>query len=207
MAQYVNLVIDGQEFTPEKGTPLMKVFMDCEITVPSLCYHPILKSHSRCGLCIIEVKVNEAWVINYACEMVAEEGLKISTNSLNIHSLRSSTAAQLLKRGPFENTKTTEFLQQLITKTEKSNEADYFSDHSLPMKGCILCGRCINVCNMIGKHYLTFLGRGPSLRISFVKDKLNEFACIKCKACRNTCPTGYIAENGKETFTNRLYRD
>jgi NADH-quinone oxidoreductase subunit G len=72
------------------------------------------------------------------------------------------------------------------------------STKSIVIEGskCILCGRCINVCQ---KHQnvwaLSFLSRGINTKLSPAGEiQLNESPCVKCGQCSNHCPVGALVE-------------
>jgi bidirectional [NiFe] hydrogenase diaphorase subunit len=65
---------------------------------------------------------------------------------------------------------------------------------------CILCGRCVRVCDEIeGAHTWDMTGRGINCRV--ITD-LNQpwgssETCTSCGKCVNVCPTGALSEKGK----------
>lgn len=82
------------------------------------------------------------------------------------------------------------------------NFKNYSVDFSHPFieidrNKCILCGRCIRICNeIVGASALGFVNRGfdtivaPSMGKSLLDTK-----CENCGLCISTCPTGAISEN------------
>ena len=61
---------------------------------------------------------------------------------------------------------------------------------------CILCGRCVRVCQEIrGASVLTFVSRGSDTVIGTALDRrLLDSGCQFCGACVDVCPTGSLAE-------------
>jgi NADH dehydrogenase/NADH:ubiquinone oxidoreductase subunit G len=61
---------------------------------------------------------------------------------------------------------------------------------------CILCGRCVRVCQEIrGASVLTFVARGSETVIGTALDRrLLDSACQFCGACVDVCPTGALTD-------------
>jgi NADH-quinone oxidoreductase subunit G len=72
------------------------------------------------------------------------------------------------------------------------------STHSIVLdpRKCILCGRCIQVCQQDQNVWaLSFLNRGFDTRIAPAGDiHLSESPCVRCGQCSAHCPTGAIVE-------------
>jgi NADP-reducing hydrogenase subunit HndD len=87
--------------------------------------------------------------------------------------------------------------QRNLVKNEKHEEIDDSSPSLIrdPNK-CILCGRCVRVCEEIqGVAAIELMGRGFESYIGIAEDKgLGLSRCINCGQCILACPTGALSE-------------
>lgn len=60
---------------------------------------------------------------------------------------------------------------------------------------CLLCGRCIRICDQLKVSALEFVSRGQNLRVGTNGNKgLNHSSCIACGQCIQSCPSGSLQE-------------
>jgi NADH dehydrogenase/NADH:ubiquinone oxidoreductase subunit G len=211
MEKLVRIIADGESLVVSPGTTVLQALRDHGLDIPALCYHSSLEANGSCGLCMVEIWTTDIWEPRHACLLEVEEGLQIKTSTPRLRLLRSWAAQILLRRRPFNNQE----IEKLLLKLVKDNAADKQEDDNLakcikdlsgnPTEGCILCGLCVRMCRKIGKHRLTFLGRGKNLRISMVPGKGEKDSCGNCRACFHICPTGYIIHDAQQTFKASLY--
>jgi NADH-quinone oxidoreductase subunit G len=79
----------------------------------------------------------------------------------------------------------------------------------LDPRKCILCGRCITVCQQHQNVWaLSFLNRGFKTRIAAAGDiPLADSPCVRCGQCSAHCPTGAIVEYDETLPTWRKLQD
>ena len=76
------------------------------------------------------------------------------------------------------------------------NDPFYDRDYNL----CILCGRCVRVCNEVrGDHVLSTIYRGSESMVSpaFHRSHMESY-CEFCGACVDICPTGALSERARK---------
>jgi formate dehydrogenase alpha subunit len=82
---------------------------------------------------------------------------------------------------------TREYDEDLV---DRSNPLIEF-DHNL----CILCGRCIRICQTQGNYVLDFVKRGMSMSVTTEFERpLHEAGCYFCGSCIEVCPVGCLVE-------------
>jgi NADH-quinone oxidoreductase subunit G len=209
--------INGIEVQVEKGTTILEAAGTVQVKIPTLCKHPDLHASAACGICIVKVKGSARML--RACCTPLEEGMDIITHDPEIISVRRTVLELILSKHPNDCLKCGRNndceLQKLAADFGIRQESfknflsplppdDSTGTIVLEPQKCILCGRCVDVCqNMQNVWALSFLERGFETRISPAGDiKLADSPCVRCGQCSNHCPTGAIVEKDD---TNRVW--
>lgn len=206
----VNAKINGFSVTVPKGTTILEAAEKVQIKIPTLCKHPDLPPTASCGICIVKAKGTNKML--RACCTPIEENMEVITHDTEIVNVRRSVVELILSKHPNEcltcgrsgNCELQALAADFGIRRESYEPcvSDLKSDTStgsivLDPRKCILCGRCVNVCqNTQNVWALSFVERGIDTRISPAGDiNLSESPCVRCGQCSAHCPTGAIVEN------------
>ncbi len=205
----VTAKISGIEVRVKKGTTILEAAKKVHVGIPTLCKHADLDFTAGCGICV--VKMRNTGNMLRACCTPLQEGMDIVTQDPELTGIRrtilelilSNHPNDCLKCGRNKNCELQTLASDFGIREESFEEIlrDIPEDSStktielIPQK-CILCSRCIQVCQQIQDVWaLSFLERGFYTRISSSGDiELAESPCIKCGQCSAHCPTGAIFE-------------
>ncbi|MEI6456558.1 MAG: [Fe-Fe] hydrogenase large subunit C-terminal domain-containing protein [bacterium] len=215
-----NIEINDQQVSARRGETILTVLNRNGFRVPTLCYLAKFSPTGSCRMCVVELEGMTELVP--ACSHPAEEWMKIRTHSPRVLKARKTLVELLLSSHPDDclycsRTGTCE-LQGLASELNVT-ERIYRPKRTLvqidkscpsierdPAK-CILCGRCIRVCDdIIQVSAIEIIGRGSKSRIGTSHNKgLNTKNCIKCGQCIMVCPTNALSERSAiRTVTEAL---
>jgi predicted molibdopterin-dependent oxidoreductase YjgC len=202
----IKLRINGKEVETQAGMTILQTARQEGIHIPSLCYHPKLSTTGACRVCMVEAD----GVPVTSCTALVEEGLEVITDSPYIENLRRDIIDLILSDHPYdcmvcEKAGDCE-LQELayrymIRKPVFQGERRiYMKQDCNPlinrdMEKCILCGRCVKVCDEVqGVGAIDMAYRGFSAKVCppFERDLNCEF----CGQCVSVCPTGALTGKG-----------
>ena len=204
----VTLWIDGVKVTVPEKTTILQAAASINIDVPSLCYHPDLSVIGACRVCVVEVEGQRNPVAS--CSFPVAEGMKVKTSSSLLRRLRRDVVELILDNHPMDcqacvRNGTCE-LQKLaydLGMRERLFEGErkrFPIDKSSPVhrnpEKCILCGRCIRVCDEVqGVHNLNVQHRGfRNVVAPAHENSMCDSVCIQCGQCVNVCPTAAFTE-------------
>lgn len=183
----MRIEVDGSHYKVGEGK-LLDILLDLGFDIPHLCYHKAIGSYGACRLCLVEIEEN-GWRIVTSCSTDVKDGMKVRTNSQRIWELRKGVVELLANHTSSEIVKKLASLYGVEVKGDKK---------------CVLCGLCVNVCNLIGVSAISFENRGVERKVNAPFGIPTEF-CVGCLACTNVCPTGAIRfENGKLMVGDRV---
>lgn len=203
----MNVTIDGKPGRGRAGQTILDVCREANIYIPTLCYHPRLSVVGACRMCLVEVEGTGKLLAS--CSTPAVDGMVIFTDTPKLREHRRLNLELLFSERnhicPFCESSENCELQALGYKHRmESVRVEYLApqlemDLTSPFFGldhnrCILCTRCIRVCDEFeGVHTLDLQGRGSKTVIGV--DLHDEFAgssCTHCGACVQVCPTGAL---------------
>jgi NADH-quinone oxidoreductase subunit G/NADP-reducing hydrogenase subunit HndD len=205
----INLTINGQNIEAENGSTILRAALKANIHIPTLCYLPEVQAIGACRVCLVEIEGMGS--LQAACVFPASEGLKVHTNTENVRKARKFSVELLLSNHPMDCLACARNLNcelQKIAYELGVNEVPYtggksqggIDDSSLSISRdnskCILCRRCIAVCENVQTVFaLALQGRGFETRVETAfGNGLGNVACTNCGQCVLVCPVGAITE-------------
>lgn len=209
MSEEVTFSIDGKIVRAKAGIPVLKAALDNDIYIPNLCYVEDLQLvRASCRLCFVEVEGKLQPVTS--CTEPVVEGMVVRTDSPRVRRLQRTAAELLISRHHVdckncERNKNCELQKIAIflrvklkggrfRKLEKNLPIDYSHPCLVyDANKCVLCGRCVKVCNLEGVAAFNFSFRGAkTLVLPSEQTSLIEFSCNACGECAKLCPTGAL---------------
>ncbi|GAB4170205.1 MAG: NADH-dependent [FeFe] hydrogenase, group A6 [Calditrichia bacterium] len=207
------IYINGQEVKAKKNETILNVCEREGFNIPTLCYMKELSPTGACRMCVVEVEGYNNLVP--ACAYPIHDGMKIETNSARVRRARKTNIELLVANHPQDclvcirngncelQDLTSEYgVREFRYQGERRELPCDIASPSLerdPEK-CILCGRCVNVCNDIQKiGAIDFIRRGFNSMVSPAYEySLNETSCIYCGQCIMVCPVGALKEKSHQ---------
>ncbi len=201
--------INKEQVPVQSGEYLLDVLSRIGIKIPTLCHMKDKLPTGACRMCVVENKSNGKLITS--CSHPVEQGMRIDTQSQRVAESRKTIVELLLSNHPDDclycvrnkNCELQDLAEELHVddrrvRGEKNNYHLDMSSSSIvrdPSK-CILCGRCVVVCEeTMGVACIDFANRGSKSIISTTYNRgLNVSSCINCGQCIMVCPTGALTE-------------
>lgn len=201
--------INGRMASATPGEMVLEVLRREGVSVPTLCNVEGLNPTGACRMCVVEVEGQGNLVPS--CAFPVNDGMKIRTHSAKAIQARKTIVELLLSSHPDDcnycarnsNCELQDLAAQLGVRQRrylgkrKKMKVDVANPALVrdPDK-CILCGRCVRVCEEIQEvGAIDFIGRGSEVTVGTSFDEgLNVSSCINCGQCLLVCPTGALVE-------------
>jgi predicted molibdopterin-dependent oxidoreductase YjgC len=211
------ITINKREITVADNTTILDAARKNNIYIPTLCNHPKLTPSGGCRLCIVEVKGIPRPVAS--CTTPVTDGMEVTTSTAHIEDMRKLVLELIISDHPNDCMvceATGNCALQELAYTYNVRGVEYPGERRIYQKRdgnafierdlekCILCGRCVKVCNEVqGVEAIDFGYRGFKSKIcTNFEDDLN---CEFCGQCVSVCPTGALT--GKQWKQKGRYGD
>jgi len=173
--ELVTVTIDGKAMQVPKGTNLLEACNHAGADVPFFCYHPGLSSPAVCRQCLVDVKGQPKPVPS--CYTPVADKMEVTTASPRVLDIRRQMLEFTLLNHPIdcpicdkagECTLQKQYFDWDAKyarndgiKVHKAKRVDIGKHIVLDQERCILCTRCIRVCDEVAKQpELTMAQRG-----------------------------------------------
>src|ERR1700733_6157138 len=202
----VTFTLNGQRIVTPAGTLVIEAAKKQGVEVPSFCYYPGVtpSSVAACRMCLVEVEKMPK--LQTACTLVATEGMVVRSDTEQVHKARKDMIEFLLSNHPLDcpvcdkggegelqdmtfryGMGESRFLEQ----TQHTDEQQWSPVVFYDKPRCILCYRCVRICDEgMGVKALGVGNRGS---VSIIEPNgLDHLECDECGMCIDICPVGAL---------------
>ena len=206
--EMLNVKVDGIAVSVPKGSTILEAARIAGVEIPTLCYMKEKNEIGACRICVVEATGARGLVT--ACVYPVTDGMEIKTNTAKVQAARKTTLELILSthdQNCLSCARSTNCELQALCRAYgvdaqhfKGYRPMYELDTSAPHlvrdnNKCILCRRCVAVCD---EQFVSVIGandRGIDTSIgSPFRLNLNDTPCISCGQCTAVCPTGALVE-------------
>src|ERR1035437_9049181 len=200
----ITLKIDDRDVTVLPGTLVIEAARRMGIEVPSFCYFPGLSVQAARRMCLVEVE--RAPKLQTACTLVAMPGMVVRTNTEQVHQARKAMLEFLLANHPLDcpvcdkggecelqdmaftyGADKSRFAEEKRHQPERKwSEAVYYD-----APRCILCFRCVRVCDEGMDVKALGVGQRGSQSVILPNGE-DHLDCEECGMCIDICPVGAL---------------
>ncbi|MBN1915027.1 MAG: iron hydrogenase small subunit [Parachlamydiales bacterium] len=197
----MNILINGQQLHAEEGDTILNVCRKNSIDIPTLCFHPDLFTSGRCRICIVKVHGK----IVTSCNTCVQENMEVITEDPEIFQHRKILLELMIGNAPHilaEDNEVTRLAKRYgihkaqFAPKQKKHKDDTSGCLVFDNNKCILCGRCVQKCQITqGVYAIGYGNRGEkSVITTYPHADIKDSVCINCGQCSVVCPTGAIKE-------------
>ena len=198
------LSIDGKDVSASVNQTILDAARENGISIPTLCHLDGLTEVGACRMCLVELKGSTR--LQPACVTLVEEGMEVTTHTPRLQKYRrmvlellfaernhvcsvcvANNMCELQDLAKEHGVTHVRFPYRSPSLAVDVSHERFALDHNR----CILCTRCVRVCNEIeGAHTWDLLGRGVnSLLISDLHQPWGESdTCTSCGKCVQVSP-------------------
>ena len=200
----VKLTIDGKAVAVPPGTLLIEAAKQVGIEIPSYCYYPGLSLQGACRMCLVAIERMPK--LQTACTTIVTNGMVVHTDTEEVKNARKSMLEFLLTNHPLDcpvcdkggecelqdavfryGAADTRFMEPKLHHDEQKFSSLVYYD----WPRCILCYRCIRVCDEgmdVNAYGIGFRGSHSEI----IPNHGEKLECEECGMCIDICPVGAL---------------
>ena len=204
----IKLKIDNIEISAPEGTTILKAAKDNGIMIPTICSLEGLTAYGGCRMCLVEISGSPK--LFPACTTPVSPNMEVTTTSDKLKDYRKMVVQMLLAERTHicsvcvanDHCELQAMAKELgvdhviFERNWTRDNVDSTHDFLvIDRNRCILCTRCIRVCDQIeGVHTLDLKLRGKDSEVIMDLDEpwANSCSCTSCRKCAKVCPVGAI---------------
>lgn len=206
--EMVKVTIDGISEEVPKDYTVLEAAHALNIHIPTLCYLKDINKIGACRVCLVEIEGAKG--LQASCVYPVSDGMVVRTNTAKVRKARKYNVELILSahdRNCLTCVRNKNCELQTLAEELNINEIHFDGDNiHYPIDDlspsivrdpnkCVLCRRCIAVCNEQTVYAIGINERGFRSVVSPVFGRsLNESPCINCGQCIISCPTGALKE-------------
>jgi NADH-quinone oxidoreductase subunit G len=200
----VKFTINGRAVTVPAGTLLIEAAKQVGIEIPSYCYYPNLTLQGACRMCLVAIERMPK--LQTACTTVVTNGMVVHTETEEVKNARKAMLEFLLTNHPLDcpvcdkggecelqdavfryGAAETRFMESKLHHQEKKFSSLVYYD----WPRCILCYRCVRVCDEgmdVNAYGIGFRGAHSEI----IPNRGEQLECEECGMCIDICPVGAL---------------
>jgi len=202
----IEFTINNQPVTAKKGETILQAARKAGFYIPTMCYIEKTTPCASCRLCVVETDKTDGLILS--CQTPPTQGLAVTIDSERLQHERTNIMRLYDVNHPLEcgvcdksgacdlQNKTLEFgvSHQHFSAKEQHRKIEHWGLINYDPSLCILCEKCVHVCNeIIGDDAITLqFGGYKSAVIPKNSDKLD---CTFCGECIAVCPVGALVSS------------
>ncbi|MCL2496252.1 MAG: 2Fe-2S iron-sulfur cluster-binding protein, partial [Clostridiales bacterium] len=207
-AKMITMTINGKEIKTQEGNTIIQAARHEGVYIPNLCYLEGVHQYGCCRVCIVEVE--GARTLLASCMVKVTDGMVVNTNSAKARHARKLVCELILSDHPQDclhcfrsGSCKLQDISRTLGVTENRFPGERSADLvevspslSRDMAKCILCRRCVAVCNKVQSvGVMNAQNRGFKTVIGpAMNQNLADVDCTYCGQCINVCPVNALKE-------------
>jgi NADH-quinone oxidoreductase subunit G len=202
----INFTINNQPVTAQKGETILQAARKAGFYIPTMCYLEKTTPCASCRLCVVETDKTDGLILS--CQTPPTEGLSVTLDSDRLKTERTNIMRLYDVNHPLEcgvcdksgacdlQNKTLEFgvSAQHFSAKDQHRTIEHWGLINYDPSLCILCEKCVHVCNeIIGDDAITLQFGG--YKSSVIPKKSDVLDCTFCGECIAVCPVGALVSS------------